>query len=468
MKIQKAFVMIALLSSLCVQAAKRPNVVVLLSDDLGSTDLGCYGGPVNTPALDGLAAKGVRFETFYAGSAVCSPSRAVLLTGRHHIRAGVYNWIYDQTQNAHLLERETTIAELLKGAGYETAHMGKWHLGSPMEGRKKPTPAQHGFDYWFATANNAEPSHHNPVNFIRNGEALGKLEGYACQLVVDEAIHWLDNHRDTSAPFFLNVWFHEPHQRIAAPAEQVAANQGPGHTAGLGGKQKKEAPLYSATIENSDRAVARLLKKLSEVAPPEDTLVIYASDNGSYMENRNGTLRGHKGVNWEGGLRVPGIFCWPGTIPAGKVAHTPVGVVDVLPTLCALLEIERPKVHLDGADVSSVLLGDGSGLVRHQPFFWQLYRSDPIVAIRDGDYALIGKRDNKDLPLTNRMVEDWIPLIKQGGYKDYELYNLAKDPNQTTNIANRFPEKLGELKKKLMEINASVMADGPDWHLKGE
>ena len=461
------FAIAILLTSL--YGVQRPNVVILMSDDLGSADLSCYNGPVNTPAIDGLAAKGVRFETFYAGASVCSPSRAVLLTGRHHIRAGVYNWIYDQTQNSHLLEREITIAELLKQAGYETAHLGKWHLGLPMRGRDKPTPVQHGFDYWFATANNAEPTHHNPVNFIRNGKAVGKLEGYACQLVVDEAIHWLDNHRDASAPFFLNVWFHEPHRYLAAPAELIAANQGAEHTAGLDGKAQAEAPLYSATIENTDKAIARLLTKLGQVAPPENTLIIYTSDNGSFMKNRNGSFRGHKGVNWEGGLRVPGIFCWPDTIMPGQVEETAAGMVDILPTLCSLLQIEAPEVHLDGTDIAALLVeGKGQGVARPQPFYWQLYRSTPIVAIRDGDYTLVGMRDNENLPVTNRMNEKWIPLIKNGGYTDYQLFDLSKDPNQTTDIASQFPEKVEALKKKLLAINASVMADGPDWHLKGK
>ena len=140
------------------RAAKLPNVVVLLADDLGYQDIGCYDGPVKTPALDQLASSGTRFTDFYSGCAVCSPSRAVLLTGRHHIRAGVYSWIHDASQNSHLLERETTLAEILKEAGYATAHIGKWHLGLPTAERDKPTPSDHGFDYWFATWNNAEPA----------------------------------------------------------------------------------------------------------------------------------------------------------------------------------------------------------------------------------------------------------------------------------------------------------------------
>lgn len=159
--------MTRILASLCVALLlsasvfandKRPNVVVLLADDLGYQDIGCYGGPVKTPTLDRLAAGGVRFHDFYSGCAVCSPSRATLLTGRHHIRAGVYSWISDPSQRSHLLPREITLAELLKEQGYATAHVGKWHLGLPTEKFDKPTPDKHGFDYWFATWNNAEPS----------------------------------------------------------------------------------------------------------------------------------------------------------------------------------------------------------------------------------------------------------------------------------------------------------------------
>ena len=175
----------------CVHAREantRPNVVVLLADDLGYQDVGCYDGPVKTPSIDALAAAGTRFTDFYSGCAVCSPSRATLLTGRQHVRAGVYSWIHDPSQHSHLLEREVTLAERLKSAGYRTAHVGKWHLGLPTPDRDKPTPDAHGFDYWFATWNNAEPSHRNPRNFIRNGTPVGDLQGYSCQLVVDEAI----------------------------------------------------------------------------------------------------------------------------------------------------------------------------------------------------------------------------------------------------------------------------------------
>ena len=456
MKTRFAVLVVLVFSLTQLAEAATPNVVILLADDLGYQDVGCYGGPVRTPAIDGLAAKGVRFTDFYSGCAVCSPSRATLMTGRHHIRAGVYSWIHDASQNSHLLKREVTLAEILKQNGYSTAHIGKWHLGLPTGQRKKPTPDQHGFDHWFATWNNAEPSHKNPHNFIRNGKPVGKLEGYSCQLVADEAVDWLDNHRDKDSPFFLNVWFHEPHAPIAAPDAIVEGY----------GKLKDKAAIYSGTIDNTDRAIARLLKKLAEIDDPSNTLIVYASDNGSYRDDRTGGLRGRKGLNWEGGIRVPGIFSWPGTIEQGVAATNPAGLVDVLPTVCGLLGVDKPAgVHLDGSDLSSVLTGQGDKFTRHQPLFWHLQKSRPVVAMRDGKYSLVADPDY-ELSTNNMFQEAWIPKVKSGGYRNFQLFDLATDPKQTTNIADKHPELLARLKGKLLKINASIMADGHDWHLK--
>jgi arylsulfatase A len=406
-----------------VAEAAQPNIVMLLADDLGYQDVGCYDGPVKTPAIDGLAEKGVRFTDFYSGCAVCSPSRATLMTGRHHIRAGVYSWIHDASQNSHLLEREVTLAEILKKNGYSTAHIGKWHLGLPTGERKKPTPDKHGFDHWFATWNNAEPSHRNPHNFIRNGKPVGTLEGYSCQLVADEAIDWLNNRRDKAA-------------------------------------------IYSGTIDNTDRAIARILKKLAKIDDPSNTLIIYASDNGSYRDDRTGGLRGRKGLNWEGGIRVPGLFSWPGTIDQGVEATNPAGLVDVLPTVCGLLGLQTPEgVHLDGSDLSSILTGNKGKFKRHQPLFWHLQKSRPVVAMRDGQYSLVADPDY-ELSTSNMFQEAWIPKVKTGGYKKFQLFDLAADPKQTTNIADKHPELLARLKVKMLEINASIMSDGHDWHLK--
>lgn len=489
-------------------ATEKPNVVFLLADDLGWKDISCYGGPVQTPALDALAAEGVRFTDFHAGAAVCSPSRATMLTGRHHIRAGIYSWIMDHAQHSHLLEREVTLAELLKANGYTTAHMGKWHLGMSTNDREKPSISDHGFDYWFATANNARPSHRNPDNFIRNGKRVEKLEGYACQLVVDEAIRWLEIERDVNKPFFLNVWFHEPHAPIAAPDALVKPY----------GPLKSPGAIYSGTIDNTDRAIARLVKKLHAIDKPKNTLIIYSSDNGSYRPERVGHLRGKKGSNYEGGIRVPGIFYWPGHIRTGHVEPEPSGLVDLLPTVCELIGINRPKgVHLDGADLTPLLTGRGD-FTRKQLLAWIRPMSGPALAIRDGDWCLCAHvayelpRDRKRMaelmkeieallrrkgiyeaelrgePLSkqifegfkdkaaerlrgqyvqlNMFNENWIPAMKRGGYGRFELYNLATDPSQKKNVAREHPAVLKRLKTKLLKINASVMADGPDWHLK--
>jgi arylsulfatase A len=443
-------------SEVRVEDARRPNIVIMLADDLGFADLGCYGGPVKTPTLDALAANGTRFTDFYSGCAVCSPSRAVLLTGRHHIRTGVYSWISDAAQRSHLLEREVTLAEVLKQHGYTTAHVGKWHLGLPTPKYDKPTPDKHGFDYWFATWNNAEPSHRNPETFIRNGDPVGKLEGYSCQLVVDEAIGWLDQQRAKDKPFFLNVWFHEPHDPIAAPDDIVSAY----------GNLKDQAAIYSGTIDNTDHAIARLLAKLKQIAPSEDTLIIYASDNGSYRKDRVGKLRGQKGTNWEGGIRVPGIFHWPGVINAGRVEQSPAGLVDVLPTVCGLLGIAPPTgVHLDGSDLSPLLNPKpGHSFTRHQPLFLHLQKSRPIVAMRDGRWSLTADPDY-ELSTDNMFQEAWIPAIKSGGYTNWQLYDLEADPSQQNNLAASQPEVVARLKAQLLRINASIMADGSDWHL---
>ena len=437
-------------------AKVQPNVVILLADDLGYKDVGCYGGPVQTPAIDQLAKDGVRFTDFYSGCAVCSPSRATLLTGRHHIRTGVYSWISDEGQNSHLLLRERTIAEILKDRGYSTAHVGKWHLGLPTKNRSKPTPSHHGFDYCFTTWNNASPSHKNPNNFIRNGEAVGPLEGYSCQLVADEAIDWLDNHRHPKAPFFLNIWFHEPHAPIAAPDKIVSTY----------GELKDRSAVYSGTIDNTDRAISRVVEKLNHMGVRENTLIIYASDNGSYRDDRVGNLRGKKGSNWDGGIRVPGIFTWPAVIPKNRVEKHPAGLVDLLPTLCGLLNLEMPQDRMiDGSDLSPLLKGKPDSFKRHQPMFWHLQKSRPIVTMRDGDFSLVANPDY-EISTSNMFQERWIPRVRDGGYKDFQLFDLSKDPGQTQNISSDNPELLKKLKAKLLEINQSVMADGTDWHLQ--
>lgn len=484
-------------------ASEKPNVVFLLADDLGWKDLRCYGGPVKTPALDRLAGSGARLTDFHSGAAVCSPSRATALTGRHHVRMGIYSWISDNDQDSHLLASEVTLAEILKENGYATAHFGKWHLGAPFRGRDKPWIDEHGFDYWFATDLNAAPGHRNPANFWRNRERVGEIEGYACQLVVDDAIRWLDEERDPGAPFFLNIWFHEPHAPLSAPDEIV----------GDYGKTADPGAIYSGTIDNTDRAIERLLEKLKAMGAEKNTLVIYSSDNGSYRKDRVGELRETKGSNFEGGIRVPGIFSWPGTIPGRRVVSEPAGLIDLLPTVCGLLGIDRPEgVHLDGADLSPLLLGEAESITRSRPLAWILPLSGSPLALREGKWSLIGYRNAEyprdvkamdellrqmktvlhengdpdpeatvrtnlhegfEIPEAERIRgefirksqfnESWIPAIKSMGYERFELYDLSNDLSQKNDVSGKNPEVFERLKKQLLDLTAEVIAEGPDW-----
>ena len=506
----KPEVIVLLLATIAfpLSAVESPNVLLLLADDLGWKDLRCYGGPVKTPALDRLAGSGIRFTDFHSGAAVCSPSRATLLTGRHHVRTGVYSWISDNDQDSHLLESEVTLAEILKEHGYETAHFGKWRLGTPFRGRDKPWIDEHGFDYWFATDLNAAPSHRNPTNFWRNRERVGELKGYACQLVVDDAIRWLDEEHEDGKPFFLNVWFHEPHAPIAAPDDIVADY----------GETSDPAAIYSGTIDNTDRAIERLLEKLKAMGIEKETVVIYSSDNGSYRRDRVGELRETKGSNFEGGIRVPGIFSWPGKIAERQIADEPAGLIDILPTVCGLLGIDPPKgVPLDGADLSPILPGEADSITRRQPLAWILPLSGSPLALRDGNWSLIGYRtsefprdreamavlteqmetvlrengdpdpkstiraklfegfDNPEAERIrgqyirhNQFQESWIPAIKAMTYERFELYDLSKDLAQQHNVAAQHPEVFQRLKKQLLELTADVVAGGPDWSQQRE
>jgi arylsulfatase A len=488
------------LAAFSVQAASKPNVVILLADDLGSQDLGCYGGPVKTPTLDKLAAKGVKFTDFHAGAAVCSPSRATLLTGRQHLRTGIYGVLQDHLHDMHLLEREVTIAEVLQQAGYGTAHFGKWHIGMTSGKRRKPTLNEHGFDYWFGLSNGASPSHKNPVNFRRNGKPVGPLKGYSCQLVVDDAIDWLETKANPDQPFFMNIWFNEPHSKLAAPDEIVS----------IYGNLKDEAAIYSATIDNTDRAIGRLVAKLKETGKLDNTLIIYSSDHGSYRSDRNGGLKGNKGSNFQGGLRSPGIFFWPDGIRGGRIERTPSGSVDLLPTICGLAGIDKPKgVHLDGADLSPLLIEKGT-FKRSQPMIWLAPSSGHLATLREGQYTLMGYRGYQldfdrdkyntllqkmaemagvdpsannlrsrvsnttfSSPEFNRLrgekvrqesfQESWIPTIKAGGFSRFALYDLKADPLQTKDISRQLPEVTERLKKKLLALYKDVMADAPDW-----
>jgi len=452
--IMKKFLTFAfLLPFISVKAANQPNIVVMLADDLGAGDLSCYGSPENkTPNLDKLAQQGIQFSDFYAASAVCSPSRAALQTGRFSVRAGVYSWVAT-SQKMHLRVEETTIAELLKSGGYSTAHIGKWHLGYDLVKGKGdgPNPGHHGYDYWLATGNNANPSHRNPNNFVRNGVALGEIKGYSCQIVADETLDWLDNHRDKSKPFFINVCFHEPHQRVASPPELAARHP------------NVKQPEYYGCIENMDDAAGRILKKLDAMGVADDTLVIFTSDNGSYRTDRanNRNLKGRKTQLWEGGIREPGIIRWPGKIKPGSQSDVPAGLVDILPTACDAAGVPLPKgVTLDGTSLLP-LFSSGS-LCRPKPLYWFYNPSRPVCVIRDGDYCLLA---DPELPLSrgNMFKESFIGDIKKTALLNFRLHNLRKDPPQDVDLSQKEPEIFSKMKAQMIQLHRDVVDEAFDW-----
>lgn len=426
-------------------ADAQPNFVIFLADDQGWGDLASYGHPIiQSPNLDRFAEQGVRFTQCYSACGVCSPSRSAILTGRTPYRNGVWRWI-PEGHPVHLRTSEITIAELLQERGYATCHSGKWHLNGMFNSPEQPQPNDHGYDHWFATQNNAAPSHKNPVNFVRNGVPVGPLEGFSAILVVEEAIDWLKNIRDADKPFFMTVWTHEPHLPIESDPKFMKPYEGiddPG------------IRQHHGNITQLDHAFGLLMDALDEMALTENTMVFYTSDNGPEGNGREGRtrgstggLRGRKRADYEGGIRVPGIFRWPAWfsergIEAGSVSNVPVIGSDVFTTICAIMDIPLPSDRtIDGANMLPAL--EGKPIVREQPLYWRTHIAPPTcrVALRVGDWKIVADEE----------------LTK------FELYNLSDDREETAELSSRHPEKFEEMKAILIKHDAEVKAEGPDW-----
>lgn len=443
-----------------VWAADRPNILLVLCDDLGYGDLGCFGATdVMTPNVDRFAAEGLRFTSCYAAHANCSPSRASLMTGRTPTRVGIRTWIPEESP-VHLRRQEITIAKLLKNAGYTTCVSGKWHLNGELNAPTQPQPNDHGFDHWFVTQNNALPNHKNPKNFVRNGVGAGVLEGYAAQNVVGEAIRWLSDLRDKSKPFFLFVSIHEPHEPIAT-AEKFAA------------MYPSDDPSYSAhhgNISQMDDAFGKLMTAIDSLQLRENTLVFFTSDNGpaitSYHPHGSaGPLRDKKGSLWEGGIRIPGIMRWPSHTKAGAVSDEPICGVDFLPTVCAAVGVDAPRDRkLDGANILPIL--EGKAVARTTPLYWHFNQAsgDPKVAIRVGDWKLLATLDTpKPKRPVNDITEESEHEFKSANLGTYLLYNLKTDSAETTDLSMHEPERLAELKKLLQNKYLEVRSESPAW-----
>jgi len=416
-------------------AETPPNIVILLADDLGINDLGCYGRKdQRTPNLDQLAAQGARFAQAYAAASVCSPSRAALMSGQSPARLKITTFLTGRADRAshrllaapinhNLPEGVPTLAQLLKPKGYVSAAIGKWHLGG-----KAHQPTDHGFDEYFPMRPN--PGAESPQG--GKGE-LGQAEA---------AVKFIERSKDK--PFLLYLAFDNPHIPLAAPAKAIAANAQSFH------------PTYAALVESLDVAVGRVLKALDDQGVAKNTVVVFASDNGGVHVSElretppthNGTARAGKGFLYEGGIRTPLIIRYPARLAAREVAD-PVVLGDLCPTLCALAKAPAPAVP-DFRDLSPLLFDSPPAeakpraLTWHQPHYMN-QGGKPAGAIREGDWKLIEQYEDGSL----------------------ELYNLAKDPGERTDLAAAEPARVAALRGKLeawrRSVGAAPLKPNPDF-----
>jgi len=325
------------------EKVSRPNIVVVLADDMGWGDSNTFGNPlIQTPNMDKLASQGMKFTQCYSPCGVCSPSRAAILTGRTPYRNGVWRHL-SGSHEAHLRDSEITYPELLKEVGYETCHVGKWHLSSKKQFIKEgyPSPAEHGFDYWMYSHNNAEPNHKNPKNFYRMDKPVGETEGYSAQLVAKEADKWLKTMRDKEKPFALSVWFHEPHSPIATDTKFQK----------LYGDHKNKK--YMGNITQLDHALGMVMQSLEDIGEVENTMIYFSS---------------------------PGIVRWPAKIKPGVVSDTPIIGSDIFSTALAINGIEPPKDRtIDGVNILPVF--EGKTVERPIPLFWRTHVSGRLLVM---------------------------------------------------------------------------------------
>jgi len=402
--------------------AKRPNVVLLMSDDQGWGEAGFFGHPVlRTPNLDAMAANGLRLDRFYAAAPVCSPTRATALTGRSNDRTGVFDHGYA------LRLQERTLAQALRDAGYATAHFGKWHLngfrgtqGVPILASDTHSPGAFGFDYWLSSNANFEL---NPL-LSRMGR-FEEFSGDSSEVLAAEAVEFMTRTAHAGKPFLVVVWYsaaHRPHD--ASEADQRAY-------ADLGGKLRR----YYGELAAMDRSIGTIRRSLRDLGIDRDTLVWFCSDNGGLSRigpDTVGGLRGGKGTIYEGGLRVPAVVEWPAGLASPRVSTYPSSTLDIFPTLADILDLP------DSAMLRPV---DGLSL---RPLFAreQGPRSKPIP-IRHRDRAALIDNDYK--LLTDRL-----------GSGDYELYDLSKDPQEKKNLFERESVIAARMVKQLEEWNWSV------------
>lgn len=407
-------------------ADSRPNIIVILADDMGIGDLSCYGGhQVPTPNIDRLASEGTRFTQYYSASPICSPSRAGLITGMYPARWSITSFLQTKSGNAgcemadYLDPRAPALPRALKAAGYATAHIGKWHLGGGRDVTDAPKFAAYGYDHGIGTYESPEPCPDiTATDWIWSNKDKVKRWNRTA-FFVDQTLDFLDKHRDR--PCFVNLWPDDVHTPWVP--DEVS--------------DKKDLPKnFHPVLGEMDRQIGRFLKELKARGLEENTIVIFASDNGplpTFEGARAGGYRGSKLELWEGGIRMPFIVRWPGHVPAGRVdERSLLSAVDLFPTLCAFAGAAVPQgAKLDGLDVSGAWLG--TPVEKRGPLFWEYGRNDKFFHFGpDRSPSLAVRRDN------------WKLLVNPDGSKP-ELYDLATDPAETRNLASANPALTKEL-----------------------
>jgi len=423
--------------------ADRPNILLIVADDLGWGELGCQGNPqIPTPHIDSLAKNGVRFTNGYVSGPYCSPTRAGLMTGRYQNRFGhEFNPgpAEQAVANFGLPLSETTFPQRLKAAGYVTGMFGKWHLGYQPEFH----PLRRGFDeflgflggahrYFDAAADRANP--------ILRGTAVVDKMDYTTEAFARETVGFIERNR--SRPWFAYLPFNAVHAPLEAPEKYLQ------RFAGIADERRR---TFAAMLSSMDDAIGTVLAKLAELKLEENTLVFFISDNGgptASITSGNGPLRGFKSQTWEGGIRVPWMIQWKGRVPAGRVDDRPVIQLDILPTALAAAGVAvKPEWRLDGVNLLPFLRGENDG-APHAALFW---RFGAQMAVRLGDWKLVKG------PGAGAGVEENARVTLAGA----ELYNLKDDIGESTNLATKHPEKVRELAAAWTKWNAELIE--PKW-----
>ncbi|MSU50989.1 MAG: sulfatase [Opitutus sp.] len=428
MKLLLPFLLATALSSAAGAAsAARPNVLLIVGDDLGYGELSCQGNPqIPTPHIDSIAKNGVRFTNGYVSGPYCSPTRAGLLTGRYQTRFGhEFNPgpAEQAVENFGLPLSETTLPQRLKAAGYATGMFGKWHLGY----RPEFHPQQRGFDEYFGFLGGAHSyldaasDRHNPI--LRGTKVVETLD-FTTEAFARETVSFIERHR--GEPWFAYLPFNAVHAPLESPEKYLK------RFASITDTKRR---TFAAMLSAMDDAIGTVLAKLAALKIEENTLVFFISDNGgptAQTTSGNGPLRGFKSQTWEGGIRVPWMVQWKGRLPAGRVDDRPVIQLDILPTVLAAAGVAaNPDWKLDGVNLLPFFNGEKSG-VPHAALYWRFGQQ---IAIRMGDWKLV-KGAGEGTPIEQR---------GRASVAGAQLYNLKDDIGEKTNLATVNPEKLREL-----------------------